>query len=82
MVKISVWGSPNIQYLDMGVAGKKGWETLLSSYYLTENLIKIKHTVSDNIAILDWMLLLSLSNSDSFLLDHITYVFWFLIKVL
>ena len=29
MVKISPWGWPNLQYLDMGVAGQKGWETLL-----------------------------------------------------
>ena len=28
MVKISPWGSPNLQYLDIGVAGQKGWETL------------------------------------------------------
>ena len=28
MVKISAWGSPNLQYLDMGVAGEKGLETL------------------------------------------------------
>ena len=28
MVKISPWGSPNLQYLDMGVVGQKGWKTL------------------------------------------------------
>ena len=28
MVKISPWGSPNLQYLDMGVGSQKGWETL------------------------------------------------------
>ena len=27
-VKISTWGSLNLQYLDMGVAGQKGWGTL------------------------------------------------------
>ena len=31
MVKISPWGLPNLQYLDIGVAGQKGWETLLYS---------------------------------------------------
>ena len=28
MVKISPLGSLNLQYLDMGVTGQKGWETL------------------------------------------------------
>ena len=28
MVNIGVWGFPNVHYLDMGVAGQKGWETL------------------------------------------------------
>ena len=28
MVKISPWGSPNLQYLDMGVGGQKDWKTL------------------------------------------------------
>ena len=28
MVKMSAWGSPNVHYLDMGVAGQKGWEAL------------------------------------------------------
>ena len=28
MVKICPWGSPNLQFLDMGVVGQKGWETL------------------------------------------------------
>ena len=28
MVNISAWGSPNLQYLDMVVAGQKGWEAL------------------------------------------------------
>ena len=29
MVKVSAWGSPDLQYLDMGVAGQKGWEPLV-----------------------------------------------------
>ena len=28
MLKISAWGSANLQYLDTGVAGQEGWETL------------------------------------------------------
>ena len=27
VVKMSAWGSPNVQYLDKGVAGLKGWKT-------------------------------------------------------
>ena len=39
MVKISTWGSPNVQYLDMGVAGQKGWEPLVNIHYkLMESL--------------------------------------------
>ena len=29
VVKMSAWGSPNVQYLDKGVAGQKGWEILI-----------------------------------------------------
>ena len=28
VVKMSAWGSPNVQYLDKGVAGLKCWKTL------------------------------------------------------
>ena len=41
MVKISAWGSPNLQYLDMGVTGQKGWETLLYTISSILNRINI-----------------------------------------
>ena len=32
VINISVWGSPNVHYLDMGVTFQKGWETLTYRY--------------------------------------------------
>ena len=45
MVKMSRWGSPNLQYLDMGVAGQKGWETLIQpiSLYCRRNRRSLRH---------------------------------------
>ena len=28
VVKMSAWGSPNVHYLDKGITGQKGWDTL------------------------------------------------------
>ena len=33
IIMIMVWGSTILQYLDMGVAGQKGWETLAYPVY-------------------------------------------------
>ena len=46
MVKVSPnRGSPNLQYLDIGVVGQKGWETMA---YMFSSLIKQAHSTIPN----------------------------------